>query len=326
MQPACPVCPDCPVPKELDKTSLPTYVVEPPDILLIDAVRLVPRPPYRVEPQDALLIQVANVLPTEPIAGLYLVDPDGTVNLGLSYGSVRVVGMTLEEAKEAIERHLRVNFKDPQAAVALGQSRGLQQIRGEHLVRPDGTVNLGTYGNVYVAGRTLPEAKALIEAHLTQFLSDPEISIDVAGYNSKVYYVITDGGGLGESVIRLPITGNETVLDAISQVNGLPPVASKKRIWIARPAPSQMCCEQILAVDWKAITQKGLTATNYQLLPGDRLYVHSHTLVALDVAMSRIIAPFERLSGAIFLGSGVVRTLAQPINNFGFFGGFGTGF
>ena len=34
-------------PTEKDKTSLPTYVIEPPDTLLIDAVKLVPKPPTR---------------------------------------------------------------------------------------------------------------------------------------------------------------------------------------------------------------------------------------------------------------------------------------
>ena len=31
--------------KELAKVSLPPYVIEPPDILLIDALRVVPKPP-----------------------------------------------------------------------------------------------------------------------------------------------------------------------------------------------------------------------------------------------------------------------------------------
>ena len=56
-------------------------------------------------------------------------------------------------------------------------------------------------------------------------------------YNSKVYYVITEGAGQGDLVARLPITGNETVLDAISQINGLSRLSSKN-IWIARPTPS----------------------------------------------------------------------------------------
>jgi polysaccharide export outer membrane protein len=60
--------------------------------------------------------------------------------------------------------------------------------------------------------------------------------IDVLAYNSKVYYVITDGGGYGEQVVRIPITGGENVLDAKSQVNGLSPVSSRHNVWIARRA------------------------------------------------------------------------------------------
>ena len=36
------------------------------------------------------------------------------------------------------------------ATVAIAQSRAMQVIRGEHLVRPDGTVGLGVYGSVPV--------------------------------------------------------------------------------------------------------------------------------------------------------------------------------
>src|SRR5688572_29602261 len=42
------------LPKELNMVTLPPYTVGAPDILLIDAQRLIPLPPYRVEPLDAL--------------------------------------------------------------------------------------------------------------------------------------------------------------------------------------------------------------------------------------------------------------------------------
>jgi hypothetical protein len=38
--------------KELAKVSLPPYVIEPPDILLIDALRVVPKPPFRIQSFD----------------------------------------------------------------------------------------------------------------------------------------------------------------------------------------------------------------------------------------------------------------------------------
>lgn len=310
------------LPRELQKVSLPPYVIEPPDILLIDAVRIVPLTPYCIEPLDVLAIQVLGTLPDEPIAGLYRVEPDGTVLLGASYGSVRVAGQTLEEARQTVENYLRKILKDPRVTISLAESRAWQQIRGEHLVRPDGTIGLGTYGSVYVAGMTLAEAKLVIERHLAKFLQDPEVSVDVLAYNSKVYYVIFDGGGYGQQIIPLPITGNETVLDALAKVSGLPFQASNKHIWIARPAPPEAGGEQILPVNWQAITMRGSTATNYQILPGDRIYVQADHWITLDNTLAKILTPFERIFGFTLLGNAAIRAVGNGNNN----NSAGTGF
>jgi polysaccharide export outer membrane protein len=287
-------------------------MIEPPDILLIDTIRMIPRPPYRVQPLDILLLRVAEPLPNQPIEGTYTVAPDGTINLGYSYGLVRVGGLTLPQVERAIRMQLSRVLKEPQVAVGLAQFRGVQQARGEHLVRMDGTINLGTYGCVYVAGLTLMQAKVAIERHLSQYVLDPEVTVDVFAYNSKEYYIITDGAGYGQAVYRLPITGSDTVLRAISSIQGLPAVASKKRIWVARPAPADHSCFQVLPVDWKAITEGGATGTNYQLFPGDRIYVQSDALIRLDNAIAKILAPFERLMGFALLTATTIQAFHQP--------------
>ena len=41
-----------PVPRERDMVSLPPYVIEPPDILLIDALRIIPKEPFQIQPLD----------------------------------------------------------------------------------------------------------------------------------------------------------------------------------------------------------------------------------------------------------------------------------
>jgi polysaccharide export outer membrane protein len=308
-----------PIPRELDKVSLPDYVIEPPDILVIDTVRGSPLPPYHIEALDVLQIQVSDTLPNEAIAGLYVVEPEGTVNLGLAYGSVPVAGLTLEAARAAINGQLRRVLTNPRAVVALAQTHGIQQlVRGEHLVRPDGTISLGVYGCVYVAGLNLCQAREVIEQSLSRFIKDPQISLDVLGFNSKVYYVIFDGGGYGQQVYRLPITGNETVLDAIGLLNGLPPVASKKKIWVARPAPACNGCDQVLPVDWMAIVQGGSTATNYQVLPGDRIYVKADPWIAIDNNLAKVLAPFERLMGFTLLTESVIQNARFNNNNSGF--------
>lgn len=308
----CHCCEKIPAPiaRELDKVTLPDHVIEPPDVLLITGVRLVPLPPYRVEPLDTLHIRVTNTLQDEPIDGLYVVEPDGRVLLGPSYGAIYVTGKSIDEIREAVDELLKTKIKRFQVTVSLAQSHSLQLISGEHLVQPDGTVDLGSYGKVYVAGMTTTEARAAMEAHLGISLVNPKVTVSVAAFNSKVYYVITDGAGVGEQVYRLPAVGNETVLDAVSQINGLPPVASRHRIWIARPVPANEP-EQILPVDWKAITRGGSTATNYQMLPGDRLYIQAKPEITFDVALSRILSPVERLLGITLLGNATLEDVRR---------------
>jgi polysaccharide export outer membrane protein len=322
------------MPRELDKVSQPPYIIETPDILEIDALRTVPKPPYRIQPLDVILVQASNVVPTEPIAGPIGVDPDGTINLGPSYGSVQLAGMTLAEARAAVEKQLRdAGFKNTDVRVALYQSRALQQIRGEHIVRPDGTISLGTYGSVYVSGLTIDLAKTAIEGQLSRYLLNPEVTVDVSSYNSKAYYIVTDGGGYGEQIYRFPSTGNETVLDALSQINGLPFVASKNRIWVARPSPAGTGCYQVLPVDYLAMTRGGATETNYQIFPGDRVFVEADPLIRADSFLARVFTPLERVFGVTLLGSAVTHSLGAPIGlNGGTAGGasgaagLGTGF
>lgn len=309
------------VPTEKDKSTLPTYIIEPPDILLIDAVKLVPKAPYHIEPLDILQIVCPNALVDQPIGGQYPVDPDGTVDLGPAYGKVNLAGQTSDEARHTVETHLSTVLKEPKVQVTLSQTSGQQQVADQHLVGPDGTVNLGTYGTVYVAGMTIAEARTAIETQLSKYLEQPRISVDVFAYNSQVYYVITEGAGFGDTVVRIPITGNETVLDALAQVNGLSKLSSKN-IWIARPTPGDACCDQILPVNWTEITKGAATATNYQLMPGDRLFIAENKIIALDTWLDTISAPIERLFGTTLLGTQAIQTINRFPKGLGSGGAF----
>ncbi|HEV3417023.1 MAG TPA: polysaccharide biosynthesis/export family protein [Pirellulales bacterium] len=307
------------VPLEKTKVSLPPYRVEPPDILLIDAVKIVPKSPYRISAQDILQINAAGTLALQPIAGQYTVEPGGSVDLGPGYGRVPVAGLSLDEATEAVGRQLNHILRNPQVSVTLAQSAGQQQIGGEHIIAQDGRINLGIYGSVYVAGMTVDEVRHAVEHHLTQFLDNPRVAVDVGAFNSKVYYVImvTPGANLGESVSRYPVTGNETVLDALSQVNGLNQLASKHHIWIARPAPNGSGCDQMLPVHWDEITKEANTSTNYQVLPGDRIFIDGDKLYATDNVLTKVIAPFERVFGVTSLGMQTIFRVEHPGSAFG---------
>jgi len=314
-------CVPCEIPREQAKVTLPDYIIEPPDILTIEAISLVPKAPYKLRPLDAVSIFSVGLPEEEAIAGEYTLQPNGRIQLGHSFGSIQAAGQTTEELQENILTSLRLQYKDPNVWVSLLSMGAQQQVTGEHLVAPDGKVNLGTYGRVRVVGLTIEEAQAAVQSHLSEYLESPEIALDVLGYNSKVFYVITQGAGLGDQVIILPARGNETVLDAIGQIQGLQSNSST-RMWIARPGYNNCGGDQILPVDWLAVTQRGDIKTNYQVLPGDRVYVSEDKLVALDTTLGKIMSPLERLFGVTLLGTQTAQRLVFFGDGLGGFGGF----
>src|SRR5262245_4548522 len=102
------VPPETPLPRELSKTSHPSYVVEPPDILNINAIRVIPLGAQKIEPYDILTVQVTGLAPNAtPIEGQYAVDPQGNLNLGIEYGLFPVAGLTMQEAQAGLERFLK---------------------------------------------------------------------------------------------------------------------------------------------------------------------------------------------------------------------------
>jgi len=303
-----PCIPDV-IPREQAKVTMPDYIIEPPDILTINAISLLPKSPYQLNPLDVITLSTSGLLDEGTIGGEYTIQPNGTIQLGHTYGAVSATGKTVEQLQADVVNLLKKDYAKAEAWITLLRTTAQQEVAGEHLVAPDGKVNLGTYGRVRVVGMTIEEAQAAVQSHLAAHLDNPRIALDVFGYNSKVFYVVTQGAGLGDQVVILPAKGNETVLDAIGQIQGLQSTSST-RMWIARPGYNQCGGDQILPVDWLAITQRGDVKTNYQVLPGDRLYVSEDKLVAFDTAIAKLVSPFERMFGVTLLGTQTAQRLA----------------
>jgi len=275
-------------------SSLPVAVVPPGAMLPAHADVNVPRefekmalPPYVVEPPDILLIQASNriTLPLQPIQGQHLVGPDGTVNLGI-YGKIRVAGLTLDQVADVVASRL--------LELLPGLLRGVPEYDEKGEVKKGGTKD-----------KYLKEFK---EDFTSLALIKKELQVDMLVYNSKFYYVITDGGGYGQQVYPIPIRGNETVLDALANINGLPAVANKRKVWVARATRAGQP-PKILPVDWMAVTKCGQGATNYQLFPGDRVYVDSNNLIKADSFLAKLYSPIQRSLGVTLLGAATVNTI-----------------
>ncbi len=141
----------------------------------------------------------------------------------------------------------------------------------DQTVFADGTIDLGVYGRPVVAGKIL----AQIEAEVKEIVNAREkakepiaVTVRLIGRNSKVYYVLGEVNAPG----AFPITGRETVLDGIISAGGITRRASEQNIVLSRPTPPDGC-RVVFPVCYTNIVQLGDTTTNYQLQPGDRIYV-----------------------------------------------------
>jgi polysaccharide export outer membrane protein len=142
------------------------------------------------------------------------------------------------------------------------------------VVQSDGNLDLGFLGDVYVAGLTLDQVELKIAQ---QLMARPGQNAPRAGYQvsvrlvngtqSKSYYVL----GTVTTQGKFPVTGNDTVLDAILTA-GLRSNSFPEKSYLVRPHPAGGP-DQILKIDWIGIKERGDTLTNYQIFPGDRIIV-----------------------------------------------------
>ncbi len=96
------------------------------------------------------------------------------------------------------------------------------------------------------------------------------VFVDVTEYNSKSYYV----QGAVPSPGRIPITGRERILDAISFCNGLTPEADHEQVFLYRAqGPTESRCRLSRSTSIRSCCDD--LSTNYQILAGDRLVVRS---------------------------------------------------
>ena len=147
------------------------------------------------------------------------------------------------------------------------------RLPGNQPVLQDGTIDLGGLGRPAVAWKTIPQIEVDIKKWIDARSKDKvPITVRLIGRESKVFYVL----GEVNAPRAYPLAGRETVLDGLLAAGGLTRQADMKKIILSRPTPADGC-RLVLPVCYNQIIQLGDTATNYQLQPGDRIYVPSQS-------------------------------------------------
>jgi RNA polymerase sigma factor (sigma-70 family) len=100
-----------------------TFQAAPAEQLSVSSQTTSASPPRNdqdvVQPHDMLRVRVLNALVDDPIADVYPVESMGTIALGPSYGRVKVAGLSVLDAEEAVKKHLAEIIEDPQVQVTM---------------------------------------------------------------------------------------------------------------------------------------------------------------------------------------------------------------
>lgn len=122
-----------------------------------------------------------------------------------------------------------------------------------------GTISVPFAGDVRVSGRTAQQAASLIEAKLSQRAIEPQVIISFADQIASSVTVI------GETSSKVPLAGNERVLDVIARTGGAKSPGFDLFVTLVRNGRSA-------TVYFPALVRN--TEENVLVAPGDILYVY----------------------------------------------------
>lgn len=245
-----------------------------------------------IAPMDQYIVEIADTLSIEPVSfeatirlpGDQVVKPDGTLSLG-EFGNYLANGKTVDQMKleiqskidQQIRSEMEIEFAKQIARQASDDAQqreplGLPALQDRAQDSGDSASDEADLAakKAKRARERQKEARRLFEERLDEKLYQNRVSVRVTNWESKKIYVLGEVNSPGS----FPFIGNETVLDAIIEAGGLGSSANRHSIVVSRPSRCSDC-RTVIKVCYDQIVQLGDTSTNYQLMPGDRVFVPS---------------------------------------------------
>ncbi|MCC7173707.1 MAG: polysaccharide biosynthesis/export family protein [Bryobacterales bacterium] len=104
------------------------------------------------------------------------------------------------------------------------------ELSGPVAVRPDGMISLPLLNDVLAGGLTPDKLSENLKKAFTQFITEPEVMVQVSQVNSKKYFVIGEVGRPGQYQLVVPTT----VSQALAIAGGFRQYADTKNVMIIR--------------------------------------------------------------------------------------------
>jgi polysaccharide export outer membrane protein len=288
--------------------------VEPPEFYQPAEVatglpeQLIDRPPYRLNVGDVLevIYQVKNVVSDKPyqlkiediikiqfpyqerLDQKLTVQADGFVHC-LLIGRIRAEGFSAMDLEDQLKRAYARYIKDPELTVVVeaanvkivelkkaittaprGQSRLVP-------VKPDGTIDLPYIGEALVAGKTVHQAKTMLdEKYMQNDLQEIEVTVQLLELAPKRFYIMGEVFNPGLQESSTPVT----LVQAIIRAGGTNPRADSSKILLVRR--QHLPLPQAVVVDMQSL-MSATKAGPYGLVPNASVFRYDMYLADEDV-------------------------------------------
>ncbi len=176
-------------------------------------------------------------------------------------------------------------------------------------VQPDGRIYFPYVGRFRVAGRTVDQIRRTLTGMLSNYITEPQVDVNVAAYHSKKIYV---SGAVATPGAQPITTVPLTLVDAVSQAGGPSETANWHEVVLNRDGTREV-------LSLYALMRHGDQTQNRLLRDGD--VVHIPTLESENVAVlgqvrnpGNLVLGNERitLTTALARAGGVIETTAEP--------------
>lgn len=134
-------------------------------------------------------------------------------------------------------------------------------------VRSDGKISLPLVGEVQATGRTPLKLEQEIAAKLTNYISEPEVTVMVQQINSEKFNILGQVAKPGS----YSLAGAATVLDAIALAGGFRDFAKQKSIYVLRQKADGT--QSRIAFNYKDVVNGKHPDQNVKLEPHDTVVV-----------------------------------------------------
>ncbi len=149
-----------------------------------------------------------------------------------------------------------------------------------YTVRPDGKLNFPLVGEIDVNGLTVYEFTQLLTKELSEYIINPNITVNVAKLGTTRVFVMGEVRNQG----MYELSKSHRVMDALGAAGGFTQKAAKKDIYLVRNGVREE--DRVQKLNILNYMKKGDMSQNLVLQEGDCLFLTSnHKLTLADVLL-----------------------------------------